>query len=101
MPTKRVLSIPGQSPEADAFMAMAVAMASELSATRARLDTLERVLEQSGLSVRGPIEAFKPTAEEQAERDALRMHTIERVFRVIRKMSEAELETLAAKEDVA
>ena len=82
-------------------MSMAVALASELSMVRARLDTLERVIERSGLSVREAIETYAPNAEEQAERDALRMHTIERVFRVIRKMSEAELEAFAAKEDAA
>ncbi len=92
VPTNRLLEIPGESAEASTFMAISVALASELSLTRMRLDTLERVLEHLGIGVRDAIEAFEPSPDDSAERSALRAHAIDRVFRVFAKAGQTELD---------
>lgn len=88
VPIKRLLDIPGQNAEQAAFMSIAVALASELNLVRMRLDTLERVVDRAGINVREAIEAFEATPEEQRERDQLRMRSLDRVFRVFKRMGE-------------
>jgi hypothetical protein len=83
-PVNRRLDVAGQSAGEDRLLAMIAALAAELSVTRERLDTLERLVEAGGVAPRSAIEAFVPDAEASAERDVLRKGLISRIFRPIR-----------------
>lgn len=88
MPTPLVngrLEIPGLSPGEDRLLAMVAALASELSVTRERLDTLERLVEAAGVIPPGAVEAFAPSPKQSAERDTLRRRLIARIFRPLRE----------------
>ncbi|SDC82813.1 hypothetical protein SAMN05444678_10640 [Sphingomonas sp. YR710] len=81
---KRRLEIAGQSANEDRMLAMIAALASELTVTRERLDTVERLAEAAGLFDRAAIEGFSPQAGQVAERDGIRRRIIDRVFRPIK-----------------
>ncbi|HMK87008.1 MAG TPA: hypothetical protein VK437_13695, partial [Steroidobacteraceae bacterium] len=55
---------------------------------RARIDTLERILERKGVMTRADIEAFQPTAEEAAERGLWMQEYIGRVLRIVQQEAE-------------
>ncbi len=65
-------------------MIMFVAMLSEHLALRDRLDTHEQLLARDGTLTPASIEAFRPSPEEEAEREQRRLATLRRVFRVLR-----------------
>lgn len=88
MSERRRLDIPGQSDMEDRLLAMVTALASELAVTRERLDTVERLLEETTLIQREQIEAFAPTIEANTERDAMRRRLIDRIFRPIREAAQ-------------
>lgn len=83
--------IPGQSPFEAQALSMIVALASELVVMRARLDTSERLLAQAGILSSDAIENFSPDAAAQAEREQLRQHSMNKIFRAIVEASEADL----------
>ncbi len=78
-------------PAIDKLLWMTVSLMEELSVTRDRLDTVERLLERRQTLQRSAIEKFAPDAVAQSERDARRGAFVARVMRVV----QAELEEMS------
>ncbi len=70
-------------PAVERVMAIAMALAGELSVTRERLDTLERVLAAHGLIAPDAVERFEPDAAAQAARHAWGRDYLSRVLRIV------------------
>ncbi len=90
------------NPEVERVMAITMAVVQELAVARARVDTLERLLERKGILTRSEIETFEPTGEESAQRGLWTQEYLARVLRIVQQEAEqlkagAEL----ASEDVA
>lgn len=78
-------------PATDKLLAMVVSLMSELSVTRDRLDSVERLLERHGVFPQAEIETFQPGEEAAAARAQRRAAATARILRIL----EAELgETL-------
>lgn len=77
-------------PAIDKLLWMTVSLMEELSVTRDRLDTLERLLDRRKLLRTTAIEAFVPDGKAAQERDARRAAYVERVMRAV----QAELEEI-------
>jgi hypothetical protein len=73
--------VDGMTETEDMLVGMVTALAAQLSATRERLDSLERVLAANGLPGAAEIEAFEPDSAATAMRDAMRQRMIARIFR--------------------
>jgi hypothetical protein len=84
------------SRDLDRTMIMFVAMFSELCALRDRLETHEYLLARDGTLSPDSIEAFRPTPEQEAERESRRLATMRRVFRVLREEFEEYVEPPSA-----
>lgn len=67
----------------DYLMHMVTVLAQELSATRDRLDTLERVASDKSLFTQADIEAYAPTEEALTFREANRQQFLENFFSVM------------------
>lgn len=78
-----------QPGDIDAVMIMLVALMSELSALRDRLDTHEAVAELGGPATTAAIEAYELTAERQAARETNRAAMLKRVLRVVTEERDA------------
>ena len=76
----------------DRMMVMMVALMSEVSTLRDRLDTHEAVAELGGAPTTAAIEAYELTAERQAAREANRHGMLKRVLRAITEEREAALD---------
>lgn len=76
--------IPGEDPEIERLSAMVMALLGELTITRERLDTVERLLDAANLVRRADIEQFEPAAEAAAQRESLRKRQIAKVLRPLR-----------------
>lgn len=87
----RLDPIPGRDPRDEQTLGMLVALTSELTVLRARLDACERLLAQAGVLAPGAIDAFDPDPAAQAERETLRTRTIARVLRPMQELAQAEL----------
>lgn len=74
-----------EDPAADQLMALFMAMSAELSVLYDRVDTLERMLDDSGVVSRERVEAYRPDLEVAAERQQRRQQYIQRLFRIIRE----------------
>ena len=83
-------SIEGLSDTEDMLIGMVTALAAQLSATRERLDTLERLLASKDVILRKDIEEFVVDEPAMKERDAMRQRLIERVFRAMDDMVAAD-----------
>jgi hypothetical protein len=70
-------------PGVDQLYGIVAALAAELWAARERIDTLERLLEQSRALPAGAVERFEPAAEVAAARQLEREAFIQRVFQVL------------------
>lgn len=90
--------IPGEDPAIARLMAMVAALTSELTIVRERLDTVERLAEQAGVFTQDQVEAYAPTPDASAARDALRQRQIAKVFRPLK--DDAEREAAAAAGEV-
>lgn len=96
-PRKRIAKGPPrpayfESPDLDKMMIMFVAMLSELLALRDRLETHEFLLERDGALSAASIEAYRPSPELETEREARRLATLRRVFRVLNDEFETQEE---------
>lgn len=78
-------------PAIDTLLGVVMSLVAELSVTRDRLETLERLLETRGVLAREAIEAYEMTADEKAVRAASRAEYLDRVLRAVR----AEFEDLS------
>lgn len=88
---KHLAKIPGQRPLDAQMLSMIVALASELTVVRARLDTCERLLTQAGVLTEETIDNFNPDATAQEERERLRQNSMQKIFRALIEASEADL----------
>lgn len=92
---KGLATIPGQRLVDSQTMSMIVALASQQTVMRARMDACERLLIENGALTPGAIDAYVPDTVAQVERDALRQHAMTKVFRALHEAGEAELATLS------
>ena len=76
-------------PATERVMAMLMAVTQELAVTRERLDTVERLLEQSGHLDRAAIETYAPEPEPATERAQATRAYIARVMRIVHQEMEA------------
>ncbi|MFL2770212.1 MAG: hypothetical protein ACJZ9F_04305 [Rhodospirillaceae bacterium] len=60
---------------------MIMALIGELSVTRDRLDTLERVLERRGISSLTDIDEFEPTDRDELERSEQRKSYVQKIMK--------------------
>ena len=72
-----------QPDDIDKMMIMFVALMSEVSALRDRLDTHEAVADLGGTTTTAAIEAYELTPERHLAREANRQAMLKRVFRAI------------------
>ncbi len=73
------------APEVERVLNVAMAIAQELAVARARIDTLERLLERKGIMTRAEIEAFEPSAAESAERAKSMQDYVGRVLELLQR----------------
>ncbi|WP_404476673.1 hypothetical protein [Novosphingobium sp. BL-52-GroH] len=76
------------NPESDEFIAIVLALTSELAVAQDRADTLERILESKGLLDRAELESFRPDEKLAEERKAKHTEYLRRIFRVLRMQTE-------------
>jgi hypothetical protein len=76
----------------DRLLIMMVALMSEVSALRDRLDTHEAVAELGGVPTAAAIEAYELTPDRRTAREANRQAMLKRVLRVITEEREAALD---------
>ena len=67
-------------PMTDRLLTMTLALAEELWVVRERLDTVEALAEQKSGITEAEIEAFSPSPERAAKREALRQEFLDRLF---------------------
>lgn len=72
-------------PATDKLLHMVLALSAELSATRDRLDTVERFLEQHGIASLAQIDSYDPPPEVDAARAERRKGEIARIMRIVEK----------------
>jgi hypothetical protein len=75
--------------EAERVLNITLALAQELSVTRERLDTLERLLQAKGLLSRDEFDAYFPSKVVAEERSQATQAFLARIFRVIQQENEA------------
>jgi hypothetical protein len=63
---------------------MVTELTGQLSITRERLDTLERLVDKAGVVNRADIESFQADTDAAEERQGIRYRLIARVFRPLR-----------------
>lgn len=68
----------------DQMMSAVLGIAQELSVLRDRVDSIERLLDQKGSLTRAELEAWRPDAAAEAERQQRRADYLQRIFRAIR-----------------
>jgi hypothetical protein len=76
-------------PQVERVMAITMAVVQELAVARARVDTLERLLEAKGVLARDEIERFQPTPDQAAERGLWTQEYLTRVLRIVQQEAEA------------
>ncbi len=75
--------------DVDRVMAILLALVSEVAAIRDRLDAHERIAGLGETPTRDKVEAYRPTAGAEEDREAWRDAYIRRLFRVITEDIEA------------
>jgi hypothetical protein len=80
-------------PATDKLLTMVLELIQELSVSRDRIDTLERLIEDAGLFPAAAVETYLPNAAINAERAERRAAMLSRIFRA----SEKELELIVSK----
>jgi hypothetical protein len=71
------------TPEVERVLVVAMTLAQELAVARARIDSLERLLERKGVLTRTEIEDFEPTAAEASQRSQWTQEYLARVLRIL------------------
>ncbi len=71
--------------EVERVLSITMAIAQELAVARARIDTLERLLERKGVITRAEREGFEPSAAEAAERASSNRDYIDRILEVLKQ----------------
>ena len=76
-------------PNIDRVVSMLMGLAGEVSVTRDRIDSIERLLEDKQLLTRNEIENYEPTSTVTAERAAWRATFLDEVLRIVQVELEA------------
>jgi hypothetical protein len=72
-------------PAVDRVLAIALAIAGEVSVLRDRVDSIERVAAAKGSFTKADVEAYEPPQDVAQEREAWRQAYLNRIFHVIRQ----------------
>ncbi len=88
-------------PAIDRLLSIVMAIAGELSVTRERLDSIERLLDANGVLSRADIEAFRPDRDAGYERGLATREYIARILRGVQQDMEALAEIEPPMEEVA
>ncbi len=72
-------------PATDKLLSMVLELAQELSVSRDRIDTLERLIDRAGLFPMSAVETYLPSPDEAEERATRRAAMLRRVFRSTEK----------------
>jgi hypothetical protein len=72
-------------PAVDRVLAIALAIAGEVSVLRDRVDSIERVAAAKGGFNKADVDAYEPPADVAQEREAWRQAYLNRIFHVIRQ----------------
>jgi hypothetical protein len=83
--------VAGVDPAVARLSDMMVAVLSELTVIRERLDTVERLVEQHGLFKQSDVETFEPSVEAESARTAIRKRQIQKVMRPLLEDIERDL----------
>jgi len=83
-----------EDPAIDRTLSIVMALASEVSVMRERMDTIERLLEAKGSLTRADIEAYTPDRVAGAERGLLTKAFVARILRGVQQ----DMEALAVEE---
>ena len=86
--------IPGRDARDEQTMGMIIALTSEITILRARLDACERLLVDAGVLPAGAIDGFAPGATAQEERNAMRTRSIAKIMRPMHELAQQELAEL-------
>lgn len=70
-------------PMLDRLYAITLALVTELSVTRARLDTVERLLDRKGVVGSNEVEQFTPDESEATKRGEIQQQYLDRIFRTL------------------
>ncbi len=70
-------------PNIDRLISMVMELASELSVTRDRLDSHQRILEKKGIFISDEIDKFDPSPEELKSREEWRSKFLDRVLNAL------------------
>jgi hypothetical protein len=97
---KKLDPIPGREARDEQTLGMILALTSEITILRARLDACERLLVDAKVLPTGAIDSFAPDAAAQAEREALRTRSIAKILRPMHELAEHELAVLTAESDL-
>lgn len=68
-------------PASDKLHFMIMALVEELSVTRDRLDSVERVLERKGVSSLADVDGFEPTDKDEQERTTRRQAYVAKIMK--------------------
>ncbi len=77
------------SAETERVMNIAMAIAAEVAVVRERIDTIERLLQTSGVLRQSDIEAFVPTDEAAEERQLWHARYAARILRIVQQELDA------------
>lgn len=81
-------------PAIDKLLSITMTLAAELSVTRDRLDTVERLLARRRVLALEDVDAYEPDAAAEAQREARRQAYLDRVLRAV----QGELEELTRRD---
>ncbi len=70
-------------PDVDRLLAIVTALTAELSVTRERIDTAERLADRGLPATPANIEAYEPEPTVEVAREAMRSGMLDRVFRIL------------------
>ena len=83
-----------ETPGLDQLYGVCLALAEQLSVTRDRLDTLERILDSRGTLSRDELNDFEPSQQDEAEKEQIAADIVERILMpVAETISQFEKET--------
>lgn len=72
-----------ESPDIDRLMTIVMSVLEEVSVTRERLDTIERLLDAQGTISRADIDGYLPDETGDEQREAQRQQLLARVLRIV------------------
>ncbi len=78
-----------EDPAVERVLSITLAVAGELAVTRERLDTIERLLENTNVLSQQAIDDYQPSKEEARQRAMWQQEYLARIFRIVQQELEA------------